>query len=235
MVFLITLICAIGACFLLHGAIRKAPVAFYIAAICLDALYVASSFIEMPRAIWLALFLMIQKCILPLALFTIVMYIGCFAKESFISKRLRPIRSELSIIAWLLSLGHVTVYLYAYLPQFINSGVVSENVSIAFSIAIALLILLMVLGITSFNFVKKCMRTATWTIVQKAAYVFFALTFAHLAFMLLPSALSGGTAAQASIAVYFAVFGLYAVMRVCRAIVDRNALQHDGSLGKSHG
>lgn len=234
MVFLITLICAVIACFLLHDAIRKMPVAFYIAAICLDVLYVASSFFEMPHAIWLALFLMVQKCILPLALFTIVMYIGCFAKDSLVSKSLRPIRSELSIMAWLLSLGHVAVYLYAYLPRFVDGRAVSENVAVAFAIAIALLVLLMVLGVTSFGFVKKRMKTATWAKIQKAAYAFFALVFVHLAFMLLPSALSGGTAAQASIAVYFAVFGLYAVMRICRAIVDRSAIQRGGTAGVKH-
>ena len=77
--------------------------------------------------------------------------------------------------------------------------------------------LLLVLGVTSFNFVKKRMRKESWKRVQMLAYPFFLLVYAHLLLMLLPAALKGGLAAQASVAVYSAVFVGYVSLRLYRA------------------
>ena len=60
----------------------------------------------------------------------------------------------------------------------------------------ALVVLLVVLGVTSFAFVKRQMSTASWKKVQKLAYPFFGLVYVHPLLMLLPSALHGGLAAQ---------------------------------------
>ena len=89
--------------------------------------------------------------------------------------------------------------------------------------ALVLLVLLVVLGVTSFAFVKRQMSTASWKKVQKLAYPFFGLVYVHLLLMLLPSALHGGLAAQASVVVYSVVFVGYALCRVGRALVDRSA------------
>ena len=88
-------------------------------------------------------------------------------------------------------------------------------------LALVLFALLLVLGVTSFNAVKRRMRADTWKRVQLLAYPFFGLVYVHLLLMLLPSALQGGAAAQASVAAYTAVFGTYAVLRVTRALLDR--------------
>ena len=76
---------------------------------------------------------------------------------------------------------------------------------------------------TSFAFVKRQMSTASWKKVQKLAYPFFGLVYVHLLLMLLPSALHGGLAAQASVAVYSVVFVGYALCRVGRALADKRA------------
>lgn len=115
---------------------------------------------------------------------------------------LKPVRSELSIVAWFLSLGHMAVYLESYLPRLLGGGEIGGNVMGAFVLAVVLLVLLVVLGVTSFAFVKRQMSTASWKKVQKLAYPFFGLVYVHLLLMLLPSALHGGLAAQASVAVY---------------------------------
>ena len=54
------------------------------------------------------------------------------------------------------------------------------------------------------------------------AYPFYALVYVHLLIMLGPAALRGGDSAVASVVVYTAVFGLYAVLRVARAIRERH-------------
>ena len=95
------------------------------------------------------------------------------------------------------------------------------NVLAALMLALVLFALLLVLGVTSFNAVKRRMRADTWKRVQLLAYPFFGLVYVHLLLMLLPSALQGGAAAQASVAAYTAVFGTYAVLRVTRALLDR--------------
>lgn len=81
-----------------------------------------------------------------------------------------------------------------------------------------------VLGVTSFGFVKKHMRTESWKRLQRWAYVFFGLVYVHLMLMLAPAASRGGEAALVTVAVYTVVFGAYAVLRVRRAFVDRRVV-----------
>ena len=219
--FAIILAVTIAACFALRNPLKACPTAFYVAAIAVDVLYAYGSTVGLPRAVWSPLFVLIQKCELALALFAVVMFIGCLSHESRAYKWLKPVRSELSIVAWFLALGHMAVYLESYLPRIFGTGTISANVMGAFALAVVLLVLLMVLGITSFAFVKRQMSTASWKKVQKLAYPFFGLVYVHLLLMLLPSALHGGAAAQASVAVYSVVFIGYGLCRVGRALLDR--------------
>ena len=91
----------------------------------------------------------------------------------------------------------------------------------ALALALALFALLVVLGVTSFNVVKKRMKKETWKRVQLLAYPFWGLVYVHLLLMLVPSALRGGAPAQMAVAVYSVVFVGYAVLRIRRAAVDR--------------
>lgn len=219
--FLLVFVCAVTAAFALRNPIKKAPVAFYILAVAVSVLFIAAEFFPMPRAVWSALFLLVQKCMLALALFAVVMFIGVLSRDSRAGRWLRPIRAELSIIAWILSLGHMAVYLASYLPRL--GGVNKGAVMISFVVALVLFALLLVLGITSFNAVKKRMKKDTWKRVQMLAYPFFGLVYLHLMLMLLPPALHGGAAAQVSVAVYSVLFAAYALLRVRRAMIDRKA------------
>ena len=204
MTFALVLACTVAACFALRNPLKACPMAFYAAALLVDVAFVAGTFWGMPRDAWSVFFVLIQKCLLPLALFVVVMYIGVLDRGSRACMWLKPVRAELSIVAWLLSLGHVAVY-----------GATS------FAVAVVLLALLAVLGVTSFNLVKRRMRTETWKKVQKLAYPFFLLTYVHLLLMLAPSALHGGVAATTSVAVYSIVFAAYVVLRLVRAAKER--------------
>ncbi len=219
--FALILICTVAAVFALRNPLKACPTAFYAAAIAVDVVYVYGVFFGLPRAVWIPLFVLIQKCELSLAMFVVVMFVGCLKKGSRAYRWLKPVRSELSIVAWFLSLGHMAVYLESYLPRIFGGGQMSGNVMGAFALAVVLLVLLIILGVTSFAFVKKGMHTETWKKVQKLAYPFFGLVFLHLLLMLLPSALHGGLAAQTSVAVYTVVFAAYALCRVGRALADK--------------
>lgn len=220
MEFLIVLIAAALACTLLRNPIKRWPWAFYALTVALVVLFVCGAYLPLPRPLWSLLLVLVQKCMLPLALFVVVMYIGVLARDSKARTWLRPIRAELSIAAWILSLGHMTMYLATYAPR-LGAGRVDGNVLVSLALALVLLALLLVLGVTSFNMVKKRMKADTWKRVQRLAYPFFGLVYVHLLLMLLPSAVQGGAAAQASVIAYTAVFGLYAVLRVTRALLDR--------------
>lgn len=198
MTFALVLACTVAACFALRNPLKACPMAFYAAALLVDVAFVAGTFWGMPREVWSVFFVLIQKCLLPLALFVVVMYIGVLDRGSRACMWLKPVRAELSIVAWLLSLGHVAVYGATYLPRIATGGATNGNVVASFAVAVVLLALLAVLGVTSFNLVKKRMRTETWKKVQKLAYPFFLLTYVH------------------SI-----VFAAYVVLRLVRAAKDR--------------
>ena len=151
MTFAVILVVTAAAALALRNPIKKWPMLFYALAVIVDVLFVVGSFVALPRSLWSGLFLLVQKCTLSLALFVVVMYIGVFARDSKVKRWLRPIRAELSIIAWILSLGHMAVYLVSYLPRMAAGGPMHDNVTVAFVLAIVLFVLLLVLVATSFN------------------------------------------------------------------------------------
>ena len=90
-------------------------------------------------------------------------------------------------------------------------------------VALILLVLVIVLGVTSFNFVKRRMGGRVWKNVQRWAYPFFGLAWAHLMFMLVPAAAKGGEQATVSVAIYTVLFAAYFVLRIVRAVKDMRA------------
>jgi sulfoxide reductase heme-binding subunit YedZ len=221
MTSIVVLIATIAVACALRNPIKKWPVAFYAIAVALVIVYFALPSLGAPRAVNLAFYWAIRKCLAPLALFIVVMYIGVFPVTSGVSRWLRPIRAELSIIAWILTLGHVVQYLTNYLKPIFSGVALQANVLIGIIVAIVLFVLLIVLGVTSFQFVKKRMTAESWKNVQRLAYPFFGLTYVHLLCLLLPSAVRGGIAARLSVAVYSVIFIAYAVLRISRAVIDK--------------
>ncbi len=219
--FIVVLICTIVLVWVLAGAVSKVPAVFYVLALVLDIVYAlgASDLVTLPLPVWHAVVLLVQKCSIALALFAVVMFIGAFSSRSRVSTHLKPVRAELSIIACILTLGHVSAYITSFLARAL-SGAGSIALISSLAVAFVSFVLMVVLGITSINAVKKRMRGESWKRLQRLAYVFFGLTYVHLVLMLAPSALAGGAAALQSVAVYTIVFGAYAVARVVRWRLD---------------
>lgn len=218
--FALVLALVVLACFALKRPVHDHPWVLYVLALGLDVAYLAADGFGVPFWLWQPLFVLVQKCYLSLALFVVVMYIGCFPRASRVSFWLRPVRAELSIAACLLAVGHMAAYLGTYVSMTV-AGTAKGNVAVAFAVALGLLVLLLVLGVTSVHRVKRAMTAERWVAVQKWAYGFFGLIYVHLALMLMPAAAHGGASAQESLAVYTAVFGVYAVARTARALADR--------------
>lgn len=221
MFFALVLVCVAVLAWLLSGALHRAPSVFYVIALIVDIVYAAGAtgLISLPTQVWASFIFLIQKCTIALALFVVVMFIGALSTHSKIGIRMRSARAELSILACILTIGHIVAYLAPFASRVLSGGG-SGNVTISFAIAIVMLVLMVALGVTSFEFVKRRMKADSWKKLQRLAYVFFGLTYVHLALMLLPSAVSGGAAAVQSVAVYTVVFLAYAVARVVRWRID---------------
>lgn len=220
MIFALSLAITAVAAVVLAGAIRKAPWLFYGLAILTVAVLLAGLYGFLDGSWWKPLILLVKRCMVALSLFTVVMFVGVLRKDSKLGIRLRAVRSELSIIACILCLGHVILYLVPYSSRAF-SGTLQTNVLFSYAVAMLLFVLLVLLGVTSFDFAKKRMKSVHWKRIQRFAYLFFLLTYVHLMFMLVPAALSGGLAAAVNVAVYTAVFAAYAILRLWREKRDR--------------
>lgn len=223
MYFLAVLVATVVLVWVLRKPLKSWPVAFYCAAIGLNALYVAGLFATLPPALSHLSFLLLQKCTLALALFMVVMFVGVFDKSSRVALGLRPIRAELSITACLLAIGHMAAYLIAFAPRLAQGA--DLGLALFATTAISLLFLLALLGITSAARVKRSMKAALWKRIQKLAYVFFGLIYVHLLSILLPSALAGGQVAQVSIGIYTVLMAFYLFLRLRRARADRESVE----------
>jgi DMSO/TMAO reductase YedYZ heme-binding membrane subunit len=218
MVFLTTLIITTVLAFLLKSLVKKYAWLFYALAIIACAAGLWLFFLPAAeRPVFLAGFSFImRRGYVALSLFTLVMLVGVFGDESFVRRALQPIRAEMSIIAAILIGGHFLPYLTGYLQMLFGLGSLRMNIAVSLGISLVLLALLLTLTITSFAAVRRRMRPTTWKKLQRLAYLFFLLIYAHLAGFLLPSALQGSSVAITSIAAYSVVFFVYAILRVRR-------------------
>lgn len=221
MIFLITLIVTVALVVVLRTPIKQLPWLFYLVAIVATVLFLARGIMPLPAIIDKPFFVVMQKCLIAQALFVLVMYIGVFDTRSKVRMWLQPIRAELSIIACILALGHVVAYLGSFGVRIFAGGASYSGFMMAsFCVSLALFALLLVLGVTSFEFLKRRMKTRSWVHLQYLAYAFYGLTYVHILLTLLPPALSGGNAALVSVIVYTVVFVPYVALRLRRKLID---------------
>ena len=215
-----TLVAALAASVILAFAVRnplkKAPVLIYVLAAAVAASGMVLTLAPPADPLLRAYAYAVQKGQLAFGMFAVVMYIGVLPQASKAYGWLAPVRGKLSIVAWILIIGHVAQYAVSFLPRLFAPGGVQGVMLAALVAALALTLLLIALGITSVSVVRQAMKPAVWKRVQRLAYAFFALAYVHLALMLAPSAVAGGATAQVGLAVYTAVVAAYAVLRVAR-------------------
>jgi DMSO/TMAO reductase YedYZ heme-binding membrane subunit len=222
MKYLIGLAIAILITAVCRKAIKKAAFVFYLLASIYDALLIYGIFERVPPWVWKNVLFLIQNCSLALGFLTIVMFIGVLSDESAIRKQLLPIRSELSVLACLLTIGHIFMYARVFLVNlFSSTHLISVSQMIATIVAIALVVVLMLpLFITSFKAIRLNMSPKSWKRLQKLAYLFFGLIYLHIILFLLPSALAGSQTIVISLSVYTVMFALYLVLRIRKQLRD---------------
>lgn len=217
----IALVVAIGFAVLLREPIRKFPIAFYVLAVAVDAVFLTQAISSISVVVGRALFPFIQQGLFAFGLLSVVMYIGVLPEGSRLKRHLRPVRGELSIIASILIVGHVLNYFQPiFIRAFAGAGV-KAGVFAGVLLSVALVVLLAILMVTSFRHVRNAMDAALWKRVQLLAYPFYLMVFCHIMAMLLPSAMNGAGRASAAVMLY-AVLGIgYVALRLWRARRDR--------------
>lgn len=221
MSIVLALVCAIAFVAIFRIPIQRHPAVFYVLALALDALLLVGQSIGMPVIVWRTVLSLHSRCLFAFALFAIVMFIGALKDGSKLKTLLLPIRAELSILATLLVVGHVWNYASVYIAK-LASGTFGSDM-IGACVAFALVAVLIPLAVTSIKAVKRRMDGKTWKRVQRFAYVFWGLVYAHVTFVLGFSAAAGGASAQESLAVYTILFALYLTCRFVRFATDRSA------------
>lgn len=223
MEFLVVLALTCAVVVLANRSIHRSPWLWYGLACALDGLYLVGVAANFPPSVLRVLAPVVQQGMVATALFVIVMYCGVFSEQSPVRRIIGPIRAELSIMACILALAHCLNYLSSYigvLTAHIEALTANQGASLV--VALVLFALLGVLGITSAKAVKRRMRALTWKNVQRASYVFFGLIFVHEVLILYPAALKGTGSAASTLMASAVVFGLYAVLRIGRFVLDRS-------------
>lgn len=225
MSFLAVLVCVVAFVLVFKDALRKLPILFYVLAFVLAGVYAATGFYDFSVDFKLLLFFLMQKGTLATALFVVVMYMGVFRDVGFVKHRLMPVRATLSIIACILILGHIVKYCLSFASAL---GSTTLFVQVGIMLGMLAFWLMIPLGITSLQVVKRRMTSSAWISLQKWSYVFYALVYVHLACLLAPSALSVSSGSSAeSLLVYTLVFGLYGILRVAKALRDKQATRSE--------
>lgn len=219
--FVIALAIALALVWLCAKPLKKYPVPFYIGAIALVGLYFWGVEANVHNEVWSYFQPLMQRCALAFLLFSVVMFVGVLDEKSALRTHLMPIRRQLSILACIFALGHVVFYGSSYIARI--STAFSTNLAFSLTLAVIITILMAILGVTSFKVIKHSMNASTWKGVQRLAYAFYLLIYAHLALLLAPSALAGNDVAVLSIVVYTVVVGAYVVLRTRKALIDRAA------------
>ncbi len=139
---------------------------------------------------------------LGLSFFLIVMYAGAFPRASKISRKLRSVRKEYSILGFVGLLPHFILYLQDFLLGYYDwewFGLIAA-------------IIMIPLFITSFSKIKKQMDIKQWFKLQKLSYIVYGLLFVHLM-------LTGSLEHQIA---YLVVFSLYFSLKVYNYLLKNN-------------
>lgn len=109
----------------------------------------------------------IVKGYLGYGIFLVVMMVGVLPNKWTLSRNIKKVRGELSILGFLLITPHAFLHVFAYLDGINLFG-------------IAAYVLMIPLTIVSFQVIKKEISTKDWNTIQKAAYLIYLALFIHL-------------------------------------------------------
>ena len=217
----VSLAAALLLAFPLARPLRAHPLPFYLAAFALVGAYALAVASGVDLSGVRGLTLVLQKGYLSSILLGIVMFTGCLDNGNPLKRRWRPVRGELSVLSFILILGHLAVFVPSYAPRLADGAHLKANVTASIVVALVLAAIFVVLGVTSFKSVRTRMDAGLWKAIQRLSYLMVALYIVHIGFFLGGSALGGSGKGVASFAVYAVTVAFYAALRVRKAVRDR--------------
>ncbi len=221
MLFLISLAAAVFFTVLCGDILKKHPVPFYVGFTLTAVLLAVIPFKNAPGIVSDYMIAVFSKGALAAAFFVLVMFAGAFKAGTKGAKKLMPIRPELAIVASLLTITHLISYGLLYIKRLIT-GSISPTQAIVTYFAIPLVILLIPLAVTSFGKIRKKMDPKKWKKLQRFAYAFYVLLYAHILIAYMPSSRHGKVKSIVNVIVYSAVFLTYATMRISKVFVKKH-------------
>ncbi len=159
-------------------------------------------------------------------LFAIVAYLGVLkpnTKKEFYNKAVRylmSVRGEISIVAAIMTFLHNLAFGLFYFPALFNPPKEHYGPAMmaATFITIVLILLLIPLTITSFRFVRKRMKPLSWKRLQRLAYPFYVLLYAHIMVVLI----GGERVSILSAIAYTLIFVPYFIWRINAAVRSKS-------------
>ena len=117
---------------------------------------------------------------LAMALFYIVMFANAVPNGAAFMRAVMPIRGELSILASILAVGHGAAQLKDPLEKLLAGALPGGGTAVQLALSLAALLVMLPLFATSFKRVRRRMEPGRWKRLQRLAYGFYALVFAHV-------------------------------------------------------
>lgn len=225
MILIVSLLVALFAAYA-NKFIKKHAALLYVITVIISAAVVGLTAANMTHSFpdWFNTWIwsVLSRGTLGTAFFIIVMYTGALPDKSGAIRRLMPIRAELSIIATILTLAHNISFGLTYFKFMLFSpDVMPKYQFVAGILSIIMIVIMLPLCITSFKAVRAKMKGITWKKLQRLAYVFYALIYAHVLVLLIPMVKHGNISVVTIIIAYSFIFLLYAAMRISKALKQR--------------
>ena len=234
MLFLISLAIAIIFSCCCDKILKKHPVPCYITAAVLTAAVILISQLELVKDPFIrnSVLGIFSRGALGGAFWAVVMFAGALPNGSAPIKKLMPIRGELSIMAATITLSHIITYGMKYITSIINNrmgtGSAFTEFVVTCIISLVLVLIMVPLTIMSFKTIRKKIDPKKWKKIQRFAYLFYALIYAHIMVLFVPKANRGIEGYFFSIIVYTAVFAAYAAMRIRKAYIQKKKPEKTG-------
>lgn len=231
MLILLALFLAAGFVALCRNALKTHSNLFYLIAAAVTLLVGLFDFSFLPVFLQNSLLALFSRGAFATALWIIIMWTGALKNGSKLIKKLMAIRGELSIFASVLTFGHNIFYGKTYFIRlFTDAASLPWTQRIAAMISLAMILLLLPLTITSFPAVRKKLPAKKWKKLQRWAYLYYGLLYAHIMLVTMPSALAGKFASILSVIVYTAVFLSYACFRLRKYLILKKKIDPQKTL-----
>lgn len=225
------LIIALIASIIFYGVfsekIKKKPVLFYVGTFLLNAFVISYYLLGWNKFVppWVTTNIMdlFQRGAFSTATFIIVMFLGAVIKHNNFTLKYMKIRGELSIIGCLLALEHNIIYGVVYISALIfHPESISGAYLVSLIITIILLLIMLPLFITSFRCIRNKMKPKSWKKLQRMAYPFYYLIYAHVMVLFLANPQKH----ILDIVVYTSIYLIYTVVRLRKHIRNRRKIKN---------